>query len=79
MATSLSGRKGRKLMPWRLYDTMNSRWYNDELFDTQEACEATANHYIHEARITGGTLELLAKPISHEGFLESLAKEEEEQ
>jgi hypothetical protein len=65
-------------MPWRLYDTINSRWYNDELFDTQEACGVAANHYIHEARITGGTLELLAKPIDPNELLASLAEEEEE-
>lgn len=31
-------------MVWRLYDTINGGWYNDEFYDTREACMATGDH-----------------------------------
>jgi hypothetical protein len=65
-------------MPWRLYDYSNSQWYNDELYDSREACVAAATHYMQAARAEGEVLALLAEPLDPTEALESLPEEEEE-
>ena len=65
-------------MPWRLYDLINSQWYNDDLYELRETCVAAANHYMQEARAEGEVLELLAEPIDPSELPESLMEEDEE-
>ena len=61
--------------PWRLFDTLNDRWYDDDLYVTQSDCIAACQVYMHEARIVGDDLRLAAGPIDlHEPF-ESIAEE----
>lgn len=63
-------------MPWRLYDTLNSRWYDDDLYTTREACIAAGNVYMHEAQALGGDLQLAAEWIDPTEPFESIAEEE---
>ena len=65
-------------MVWRLYDTVNSQWYNEELYDTRQACLEAADYYMQEAQSEGESLELLAEPLDPTEAMESLAEEEEE-
>jgi hypothetical protein len=65
-------------MPWRLYDYSNSQWYNDELYDSREACVAAATHYMQAARAEGEVLTLLAEPLDATEALESWPEEDEE-
>jgi hypothetical protein len=64
-------------MPWRLFDTLNDRWYNDDLYATQSACMAAGNIYMHEARMVGDDLQLVAEPIDPDEPFESIVEEEE--
>ena len=65
-------------MLWRLYDTINGQWYNDALYDSQEACVAAGNYYMQAARSEGEVLALVVEPLSPTEAIESLAEEEEE-
>ncbi len=65
-------------MAWRLYDTINSEWYNDELYDTREECTAAADFYMREAEAMEGTLELLAEPCDPSELSEELPEEGED-
>jgi hypothetical protein len=65
-------------MVWRLYDTINGCWYNDELYDSLEACGAAGVYYMQEARFEGEVLELVAEPLDPTEALDSLGEEEEE-
>ena len=65
-------------MKWRLYDTTNSLWYNDELYDSREACGAAGTYYMQEARSKGEVLELVAEPLDPTEASASLIEEEEE-
>lgn len=65
-------------MAWRLYDTVNGEWYNDELYDTQEDCTAAADFYMREAEAMEGTLELLAEPCDPNELSEELPEEGED-
>jgi hypothetical protein len=64
-------------MMWRLYDIINGQWYNDELYDTQEACVAAAEHYVHQARSEGEELELLAEALEEAEAYDTLREEDE--
>ena len=64
-------------MTWRLYVIINGRWYNDELYDTREACIAKGDFYMQEAQATGETLELLAQALDPSERLESFMEEDE--
>jgi hypothetical protein len=55
--------EGTEHMMWRLYDIINGQWYNDELYKTREACLASGNVYMQEAKATGETLELLPRSL----------------
>ena len=74
---STEGEHRRKIMIWRLYDSINGQWYSDELYATQEACVAAAEHYMQEARAEGEVLELLAEALDDAEAYESLREEEE--
>ncbi len=50
-------------MPWRLYDTLNDQWYDDDLYPTQDACITAGNVYMHEAHILDDDLQLTAEVI----------------
>ena len=65
-------------MTWRLYDVINSCWYDDVLYDTHTACVTAAEHYMREARSEGELLELIAEPLDATEASESLSEEEEE-
>lgn len=65
-------------MGWRLYDTLNGRWYNDELYDSREACVAAGTYYMHEAHSKGEVLALVAEPLDPTEAIDSLVEEEEE-
>ncbi len=64
-------------MTWRLYDTINSRWYNDERYLTQGACLARGNFLKQEAEAFGETLELLVRPLDPRKPFESFMEEDE--
>jgi hypothetical protein len=66
-------------MVWRLYDTINGRWYSDELYNSREACVAAGGYYMQEARSEGEVLGLVAEPLDPTEAIESLAEEEEEE
>jgi hypothetical protein len=59
-------------MVWRFYDIMNSQWYSDELYPTQEACREAARSYMREAHIRGEVLELVADQLDPSKPLESV-------
>lgn len=61
-------------MPWRLYDVIKSRWYNDVLYDTREACVAAADDYRQKARSAGEVLELFAESLDTTEALELLTQ-----
>lgn len=63
-------------MAWRLYDTMNGDWYDDELYDTEEACAAAAHLYMQEAEEMGGNLELVPERFDPSELLETPFEEE---
>ncbi len=65
-------------MAWRLYDTVNGEWYNDELYDTQEDCNAAAGFYMREAEAMEGTLELLAEPFDPSELSAELPEEDDD-
>ena len=62
-------------MPWRLYDTLNDQWYDDELYMTQEDCIAAGDVYMHEARVLGDDLQLVAEPIDPSELFDSMTEE----
>lgn len=62
-------------MAWRLYDVVNSEWYNDTLYETREACNTVAHAYMEEAHAMDEVLELLAEPCEPGELLESLTEE----
>ena len=62
-------------MVWRFYDIMNSQWYSDELYPTQEACREAARSYMREAHIRGEVLELVADPLDPSEPLGSVLEE----
>jgi len=62
-------------MPWRLFDTLNDRWYDDDLYATQQACMEAGDVYMHEARIVGDDLQLVAEPIDPNDPFESITEE----
>lgn len=64
-------------MAWRLYDTINGDWYDDELYDTQEACAEAAHFYMREAEEMGDHLDLLVEPFDPSEELESPFEEED--
>ena len=64
-------------MAWRLYDTINSDWYDDELYDTQDACREAANFYRHEAAEMGDGLELSVEPFDPSELFEATFEEED--
>lgn len=64
-------------MAWRLYDTINGDWYDDEIYDTQEDCTEAANFYMREAEEMGDSLELLAEPFDPSELLETPFEEED--
>ena len=45
MGTESTRSTGEQGMVWRLYDTLNDCWYNDELYDSREACIAAGTYY----------------------------------
>lgn len=63
-------------MAWRLYDVLNNQWYDDILYETQEACVQVAHAYMQEAHAMDEVLELLAKPCDPSELMESLMEEE---
>jgi hypothetical protein len=65
-------------MAWRLYDTLNGCWYNDELYNSREACAAAGDYYMQEARSEGEVLALVAEPLDPTEAIDSLVEEEEE-
>ncbi|HEY7490391.1 MAG TPA: hypothetical protein VIH59_04705 [Candidatus Tectomicrobia bacterium] len=65
-------------MVWRLYDTINGLWYNDDLYDSREACVAAGDYYMQMARSEGEVLRLLAEPLDPTNAIDSLAEEAEE-
>jgi hypothetical protein len=64
-------------MAWRLYDTINGDWYDDELYDTQETCTEAANFYMQEAEAMGDDLELLVERFDPSDLLETPFEEED--
>lgn len=62
-------------MLWRLYDIVKCRWYNDELYETREACVAAADRYRQKARSEGELLELFAEPLDTTEALEALTQQ----
>ena len=64
-------------MAWRLYDTINGDWYDDELYHTQEACTEAAHFYMQEAEEMGDDLELLVEPFDPSEGLETPFEEED--
>ena len=64
-------------MVWRLYDTINGLWYNDELYNSREACVTAGSYYMQEARSEGEVLALVAEPLNPTEAIESLVAEEE--
>lgn len=62
-------------MAWRLYDTVNNEWYDDEIYDTQERCTEAADFYRHEAEVMGDTLELLAEVFDPSELIEEPLEE----
>lgn len=64
-------------MAWRLYDTINGDWYDDELYDTQEAGTEAAHFHMHEAEEMGDHLDLLVEPFDPNEWLETPFEEEE--
>jgi hypothetical protein len=71
------GRREQRMV-WRLYDTINGLWYNDELYDSREACVAAGDYYMQMARSEGEVLRLLAEPLDPTDAMDSLAEEAEE-
>ena len=67
----------RRNMSWRLYDTINGDWYDDEIYDTQEACTEAANFYMQEAEELGDNLELLVERFDPNELLETPFEEED--
>lgn len=63
-------------MAWRLYDLDNSQWYNDEIYDSQEACMAAGAYYMRAARSEGETLALIAEPFDPAEAIEGPMEEE---
>jgi hypothetical protein len=63
-------------MVWRLYDVINSQWYDDTLYETREACAEAATHYMREAHAAGEVLELITESLDP-SELESLAEDDE--
>jgi hypothetical protein len=64
-------------MVWRLYDTLNGCWYNDELYDSREACIAAGTYYTQAAHVQGEVLALVAEPLDPIEAIDSLEDEEE--
>ena len=64
-------------MAWRLYDTLNGCWYNDELYDSREACIAAGAYYRQAAHAVGEVLALVAEPLDPTEAIDSLVEEEE--
>jgi hypothetical protein len=64
-------------MPWRLYDVINDQWYNDELYDTHDACLAAGAHYMREARSAGEVLELIVELLDPTEAEDSLLDKDE--
>jgi hypothetical protein len=64
-------------MVWRLYDTLNDCWYNDELYDSREACIAAGTYYGQVAHAKGEVLALVAEPLDPTAAIDSLGEEEE--
>ncbi len=62
-------------MAWRLYDIINSRWYNDELYDSREACVAAATRFMRQARAEGEVLELVAEVFDPSELTEDIEEE----
>ncbi|GIX49471.1 MAG: hypothetical protein KatS3mg131_3682 [Candidatus Tectimicrobiota bacterium] len=50
-------------MAWRLYDLLNCRWYNDDIYTSRKACVAAAARLMRQARAEGEVLELVAEPF----------------
>lgn len=65
-------------MGWRLFDVVNSQWYNDELYDTREACLAACDYYMHTAQSEGEVLELLAEPVDDSEAFADLMDDDEQ-
>lgn len=65
-------------MTWRLYDVINGGWYDEELYDTREACVAAAEHYMRGARSEGEVLQLVPEPLEPTEAQRSLMEEDEE-
>jgi hypothetical protein len=70
-------RRGEEDMAWRLYDVINDQWYNDELYDTHDACLAAGAHYMREAQLTGEVLELIVESLDPMEAEDSLLEEDE--
>jgi hypothetical protein len=70
--------RGEQHMAWRLYDVIEGQWYNDELYETHEACLTAGAHHMQAAHIVGEELELIAEPLDATEALESLLEEEEQ-
>ena len=64
-------------MAWRLSDMINGDWYDDELYDTQEACTDAANFYMQEAQEMGDGLELSVEPFDPSELFEATFEEED--
>ena len=64
-------------MAWRLYDTINSDWYDDEIYDTQDACREAANFYMQKAEEMGDSLELSVELFDPSELLEATFEEED--
>jgi len=65
-------------MAWRLYDTLNGCWYNDELYDSREACVAAGTYYMQAAHSEGEVPVLVAEPLDPTEAIDGLVEEEEE-
>jgi hypothetical protein len=59
-------------MAWRLYDPVNGTWYNDDVYDIREACEAAATHYMQEDHDLGGELALIVESVDPNEPFESV-------
>ena len=55
--------EGTEHMKWRLYDIIDDRWYDDELYKTWEACMARGNVLMQEAETFGETLKLIPRSL----------------
>jgi hypothetical protein len=64
-------------MVWRRYDTLNGCWYNDELYDSRQACIAAGAYYMQATHAEGEVLALVAEPLDPTEAIDSLVEEEE--